>query len=192
MKKIFKKAFVVLGIMGMGLGSTSCDSETLQALLPIVVEVLQNSFGQANGNQVAYSGTMEITSYKCENNEYDPNTWQKATTFGVDNVTATVDAKNGVVTIQIADFKIGDTTVSGFSFNTNYNAKDGTVGAGKDAYYTGLTCTVNGHAASEEDYACICGTISEGTIDLSYIDFYTAGKKFEGKYSGKVQQQPAQ
>lgn len=187
MKKIFKKACVVLGIMGMGLGTTSCDSETLQALLPIVVEVIQNSFGQANGNQVVYSGLMEIASYKCEDSQYDPETRQTLNTNGV-NVTATADPRNGVVTIQFSDFKVGDTTVSGFSFNTNYDAENGTVGAGKDAYYTGLTCTVNGRAASEEDYACICGTISEHAIELSYIDFYTAGKKFEGKFSGKAQQ----
>lgn len=187
MKKFFKKAFVMLGIMGMGMGTTSCDSETLQALLPIVVEVLQNGFGQANGNQVVYAGSLNIASYKCEDNKYDPETKQ-AVTVNV-NVTATADARNGVVTIQIADFKVGDTTISGFSFNTNYNAEKGTVGEGQDAYYTGLTCTVNGRAASEEDYACICGTITEGMLTLSYIDFYTAGKKFEGKFSGQAQQQ---
>lgn len=185
MKKNFKKACVVLGIMGMGLGTASCSEELLNILLPIAIEAIQGNFGQNHGSQVAYTGTLTVASYKCENNQYDPDSKQNATVNVT--VTATPDEKNGVVTLQIADFKVGDTTVSGFTFNTNYNA-DGVIGNGENAYYTGLTCTVNGKAAAEDDYACVCGKLTEGALELTYVDFYTAGKKFDCKFSGKVQQ----
>lgn len=186
MKKIFKKACVVLGIMGMGLTTTSCDSDILSALLPVLIENIGGMLTNNATQTVAYEGTLKVDSYKCENSEYDPTTKQSA------SVQLTVEAvpneKQQVVTIKIADFRVGDITVSGFSFNTNYDAAKGTIGNGDDAYYTGLTCTINGKAADEEDYACVCGTLTQNALNLTFIDFYTAGKKFQATFSGTLQQ----
>lgn len=186
MKKIFKKACVVLGIMGMGLTTTSCDSEILSALLPILIENIGGMMTNNATQAVAYEGTLKVDSYKCENSEYDPTT--KQTAAPQLTVEAIPNAAQKVVTIKIADFKVGDTTISGFSFNTNYDAEKGIIGNGDDAYYTGLTCTVNGKAAGEEDYACVCGTLTQNTLSLTFVDFYTAGKKFQATFSGTLVQ----
>lgn len=58
MKKFFKKAFVMLGIAGMGLGTTSCDSETIEALLPVLTEIIGNVFN--NGTTNVYQGTYSL------------------------------------------------------------------------------------------------------------------------------------
>lgn len=187
MKKFFKKAFVVLGIAGMGLGTTSCDSEILSALLPIVMENVLPGLLNPGGKTATYNGTITVDSYTCTDNQYHPDTKESYT--GAVDAQAIISEKDGVVTIKLGTFKVGSNTISDFTFNTNYKAQGGVVGDGNDAYYEGGTCTLNGKAATAIESACFVGTVNENTLSITFFDFYVGGKKYEGKFSGSVQAQ---
>lgn len=65
MKKFFKKAFVVLGIMGMGLGTASCGAEEIIGAivenggLTILQQLLGNIFNKG-GQPNTYQGTYSL------------------------------------------------------------------------------------------------------------------------------------
>ncbi|GEM_PF-1904391 len=183
MKKYFKKVCVVLGLAGMGLTTTSCDSDILNTLLPIVTEVIGNMLTNNGGTQYAYTGTLNVDSYKYDSAEGVYYEDDKASATASITAGAICSAADSVVTVTLGEFKVGNNTISNFSFNTNYNPGTGKVGIDKEAYYTGGTCTVNGTAA-EMDMACLLGTVNEKTLSLSYIDFYVGGRKYQATFSG--------
>lgn len=124
MKKFFKKAFVVLGIAGMGLTTTSCDSETLEALLPILTEVIGNVFN--NGTTNVYQGTYSL-QHLTSNGKGAYTQESEKLTFNGTSLTVTENTRTSTVNIVlpgtdgIGDATMSDITVSGLEFVKDSN-----------------------------------------------------------------------
>jgi hypothetical protein len=134
MKKVIRNVFVALALLGSGAGLTSCDSETLQALLPAIIQMLM-------GGQVqTYSGTaelegLEISSY---NEKGEPIYLHMKTDFQkTAPMAATVQVSQNTATITIPQFEVGGRVIKNLTVS-GVTIENGTFEGG---YQWAYTCT---------------------------------------------------
>lgn len=175
MKKFFKKTFVVLGIMGMGFTTTSCE-EVLGNLdwATLLTEVLGNVFNGGNTN--AYQGNYSLQhlvsdgkgAYRADSEKLE---FQGAT------CTATLGRNNAVNLLLPGTDGIGDATMTDVNvYNLEFvqDEKNGTVtnqvDLGDNSSIDGKL-TVNGkeYAASNLYLEC---TLTENKLVIKTADIY--------------------
>lgn len=199
MKKFFKKAFVVLGIMGMGLGTTSCDSEILQGLDwgALLTELLGNVFNGGNTN--AYQGKYTLQhlvsdgkgAYTLESEKLE---------FAGTGIIVTKNRDNSVNILLPGTDGIGDATMSEVSVqNLQFvtDEKSGTVtnkiDLGDNSYIDG-TLTVGGKEYAASNLYIDC-TLTEGQMVIKEASVYfgnNAEQAINVTFSGKIVEEAAQ
>jgi hypothetical protein len=106
MKKIIRNVFVALALLGSGAGLTSCDSETLQALLPTILELLM-------GGQVqTYSGTAEVEGLLADNTSSTGFIQMPGAEKKTVAASATVQVSQNTATITLTQVEIGGRTLT--------------------------------------------------------------------------------
>ncbi len=106
MKKVIRNVFVALALLGSGAGLTSCDSETLQVLLPAIIQMLMG------GQTQTYSGTAEVEGLLVDKTSSTgfiqmPNATKKTVT-----ASATVQVSQNTATITLTQVEIGGRTLT--------------------------------------------------------------------------------
>lgn len=106
MKKVIRNVFVALALLGSGAGLTSCDSETLQVLLPTILQLLMG------GQTQTYSGTAEVEGLLVDKTSSTgfiqmPNATKKTVT-----ASATVQVSQNTATITLTQVEIGGRTLT--------------------------------------------------------------------------------
>lgn len=106
MKKVIRNVFVALALLGSGAGLTSCDSETLQALLPTILELLM-------GGQVqTYSGTAEVEGLLADNTSSTGFIQMPGAEKKTVAASATVQVSQNTATITLTQVEIGGRTLT--------------------------------------------------------------------------------
>lgn len=137
MKKIFKKAIVCLGILSMGLTSTSCDSETITQ---IIGALITNLLTQQPGTTYTFSGkgtNQLLIASKDSNTGYIAGGKESSFTG---NVALTI-AKNNTCTLTLPAMaidggaKMSEVTFSNLSMiagneNTKIDTNENSTGLG--------------------------------------------------------------
>ncbi len=186
MKKIAKKVCVCFCALSMGLLTTGCDENS--PWLSGITGILSELLGITSTGGVTYTGnaTINMYTYNSTNNTY--NTSSKQTVNTALNVVATTEQQaDGTMVVQVqipTSFSVGGVTVSDFSFVTYCNA-NGVIDPDGPSYLTGGTCTYNGTAA-DINAACIQGSYSSTTLNLTNIYFQVGDKLFTGKFNGSA------
>ena len=106
MKIVIRNVFVALALLGSGAGLTSCDSETLQVLLPTILQLLMG------GQTQTYSGTAEVEGLLVDKTSSTgfiqmPNATKKTVT-----ASATVQVSQNTATITLTQVEIGGRTLT--------------------------------------------------------------------------------
>lgn len=176
MKKFFKKAFVVLGIMGMGLGTTSCDSEILQGLDwgALLTELLGNVFNGGNTN--AYQGKYTLQHLVSDGKgAYMPDS--EKLEFDGTTCTATLGRNNAVNLLLPGTDGIGDATMSDVNvYNLEFvqDEKSGSVtnkvDLGNNSSIDGKV-TVNGKEYVASNLYLDC-TMTDSKLIIKQADIY--------------------
>ena len=185
MKKFFKKAFMVLGIMGMGMGTTSCDNEVVNEIIKnidwsaLLGEMVGNLFngGTTNVYQGKYTLQHLVSdgkgAYTLESEKLE---------FAGTGITVTKNRDNSINIVFPGTDGIGDAamseavTVQNLQFVTD--EKTGTVtnkvDLGDNSYIDG-TLTINGVAYPASNLYINC-TLTESQLVVTEASIYFGEK----------------
>ena len=106
MKKFIRNVFVALALLGSGAGLTSCDSETLQVLLPTILELLMG------GQTQTYSGTAEVEGLVVDKTSSTGYSQMPGATKKTVAASATVQVSQNTATITLTQVEIGGRTLT--------------------------------------------------------------------------------
>ena len=106
MKKFIRNVFVALALLGSGAGLTSCDSETLQVLLPTILELLMG------GQTQTYSGTAEVEGLLADNTSSTGFIQMPGAEKKTVAASATVQVSQNTATITLTQVEIGGRTLT--------------------------------------------------------------------------------
>ncbi len=126
MKKIFRKAFALIAIATMGIGVTSCDSETIAQLLPAILQMLMG--GQAQ----TYSGSAQLEGATIY--EYDEDGVAQCILMDSDSIKTvkdfqvSVQVHQNLATITIPSLEIGGRVLT--NIQTEITINDGVLEGG--------------------------------------------------------------
>ncbi len=131
MKKLFKSALLVLAMLGTGLVTTSCNSETLQQIIDTVIGNLFNT-----GQTYTYTGTATSQSL---NGKYSTSEWRYINENKNTQLTnMTVQLKSSTTgTLTLSPYTDGAVTVNQISI---YNL---TMTTAADQSYTSMSIGEN-------------------------------------------------
>ena len=101
MKKVIRNVFVTLALLGSGAGLTSCDSETLQVLLPAIIQMLMG------GQTQTYSGTAEVEGLVVDATSSTGYSQMPNATKTTVTASATVQVSQNTATITFTQLEIG-------------------------------------------------------------------------------------
>lgn len=187
MKKFFKKAFVCLSIMGMGLTTTSCDSETiatiLQTFLPNIIGMFQGNFN----NGTTYTGTYTLQVLK---GNYQTEEYAAATDLmKFEGTSCVVQVQNGTASIQLP----GTTIADGYVLSEEVQlgslvASNGKIEVGDDGLTGTGSLTVNGNKLDIAN-AYVDATYTEQTFIVKQISLYFGDGSYvvNVTFDGKVE-----
>lgn len=203
MKKFFKKAFMVLGIMGMGLTTTSCDSEVVKEIIKnidwsaLLSEMVGNLFngGTTNVYQGNYSLQHLVSdgkgAYTLESEKLE---------FAGTGVTVTKNRDNSINIILPGTDGIGDATMTDVNVQNLQFVTDektgtvtNTVDLGENSYIDG-TLTVGGKEYAASNLYIVC-TLTEGQMVIKEASIYfgnNAEQAINVTFSGKIVEEAAQ
>jgi len=157
MKKIFRNTLVALAFLGTGTGLTSCDSETITSLLPVLLELLMG--GQAQ----TYSGTAQLEGLESTGEtDKDGNVilkYMDTDSIKTATITATVQVSNNAATITIPELKVGGRTLT----NIQVAGIGITNGVLEGGYQWAYTCTRQYGTTSESISVVADGTANDNS-----------------------------
>ena len=195
MKKIIRKVFVVLAFIGAGTGFTSCDSETLQVLLPTILELLMG------GQTQTYSGTAEVEGLLTDATSKTgfiqmPGAEKKSVT-----ASATVQVSQNTATITFTQLEIGGRVLTNLQV-ANVPIENGVLEGG---YQWAYTCERQyGTAAAEQisvteenqgtyHYDLLSGSIQSASDNSAVLTLeacvYMGDEVYNISYKGQLVQQ---
>ncbi|GEM_PF-3269267 len=195
MKKVIRNVFVALALLGSGAGLTSCDSETLQVLLPAIIQMLMG--GQAQ----TYSGTAEVEGLvvdKTSSTGYSqmPGAEKKSVT-----ASATVQVSQNTATITLTQVEIGGRTLTNLQV-AGVPIENGVLEGG---YQWAYTCerqygtnaaeqiTVTDDNKATYHYDLLSGSIQSAADNSAILTFeacvYMGEEAYNITYKGQLVQQ---
>lgn len=199
MKKIFRKAFALIAIATMGIGVTSCDSETIAQLLPAILQMLMG--GQAQ----TYSGSAELMGLE-DSGEVDKDgeailLYMKSDSVKtVNNIQATVQVQQNAATITIPTLEIGGRVLT----NVQVAGIPVTDGVFEGGYQWAYTCNrqygtdIQEISVTEQNQATYHYDLLEGYVRSNsddsatlyfYASIYMGSEVYNVKYTGTLVKQ---
>ncbi len=190
MKKFFARTLICTMLFGAGFGFTSCDGETIAALIEQAVSLLQQ------GTPYTFSGNGMATSLLGPAD--DNGTYQSDASVTLTGLTSqvTVNSTSTAATLTIAGFTCGslqmeDVTFSNLVLGTSSDGKSNTLAVGDNSSATG-SVTYNGQSYDVTNLFIEC-TLNDQKINITQMSIYFGNESnydicvMNITYEGKIQ-----
>ena len=190
MKKFFARTLICTMLFGAGFGFTSCDSETIAAIIEQAVSLLQQ------GTPYTFNGKCTATSLLGPAD--DNGTYQSDTTIVLNNLTSqvSVNSTSTAATLAIAGFTCGslqmeEVTFSNLELGTSSDGKSNTLTVGDNSSATG-SVTYNGKSYDVTNLFIEC-TLNDQNINITQMSIYFGNESnydicvMNITYEGKIQ-----
>ena len=190
MKKFFARTLICTMLFGAGFGFTSCDGETIAAIIEQAVSLLQQ------GTPYTFNGSGTATSLLGPAD--DNGTYQSDTTIVLNNLTSqvSVNSTSTAATLAIAGFTCGslqmeEVTFSNLELGTSSDGKSNTLTVGDNSSATG-SVTYNGQSYDVTNLFIEC-TLNDQNISITQMSIYFGNESnydicvMNITYEGKIQ-----
>ena len=190
MKKFFARTLICTMLFGAGFGFTSCDGETIAAIIEQAVSLLQQ------GTPYTFNGKGTATSLLGPAD--DNGTYQSDTTIVLNNLTSqvSVNSTSTAATLAIAGFTCGslqmeEVTFSNLELGTSSDGKSNTLTVGDNSSATG-SVTYNGKSYDVTNLFIEC-TLNDQNINITQMSIYFGNESnydicvMNITYEGKIQ-----
>lgn len=200
MKKFFRKALVLIAILGMGTGVTSCDEDTIT----VIASILQQLMG---GNSQSYVGSADLVGLKItdETDKDGSPIYLYLDTDSVktvNNMQVNITVQNQQASITIPTVNVGGRTLQNIQVGGIAIDQNGTMEGDGTLYIFSCSRDINGRTenivGNEENinttqFALFSGSVvSNGTnsavLKLN-IQITIEGEIYQINYNGSLAQQ---